>query len=188
MGTDRAMMLLGAVLGMILTPGMILFPASRMFRGLSVTARVESDWDPDASGDGGESIGLLQFNDVNADLLPWQGWRRSPLWSGYAAVRYIDRTVRGRAAWRLLAPDADGLAAWRSLWVQGRVQLTPSGADAFAPGVGPLSISTWAEYRPSVVWTALQYVILGVCVAAAPLVMLPYLGFGLLRILSRGAS
>jgi hypothetical protein len=188
MNTNRTAMLLGAVLGMVLTPGMVLFPLSRMVRGLTVTARVESDWDPDASGDAGESIGLLQFNDVNADLLPWDGWRTSPLWSGYAAVRYIDRTVRGRAAWRLLAPDADGLAAWRSLWVQGRVQLTPSGADAYPPGVGPLSLRSWAENRPAVFWTVGQYVILAACVAAAPLVMLPYLGFGLLRILSRGAA
>jgi hypothetical protein len=186
MAGQRSMLLLGAVLGMVVTPGMVLFPLSRMVRGLTVTARVESDWNPDASGDGGASIGLLQFNDVNADLVPWQGWRTSPLWSGYAAVRYIDRSVQGRDAWRLLAPDADGLAAWRSLWVQGRVQLVPNGADAYPPGVGPLSVATWAEHGPNILWTVGQYLALAVCVAAAPLVMLPYLGIGLVRILARG--
>jgi len=103
---------------MLTVPWMFAFPLGCMMRGLWMTAASESNFDGTALGDDGASVGILQFNVVNLELVRRQDWRLSSFWSGLAAVRYI-----GRQDWpellALLRPGDAGAVAWRSLWVSG---------------------------------------------------------------------
>lgn len=90
----------------------------RWFPWLVAGSWVESAWKTDAVGDGGTSLGILQYND-GAAVRP--GDRGSAFWSGFVASEYtITVAARGGVTsffalrWPLL-----GYLAWRWSWRSG---------------------------------------------------------------------
>jgi len=93
----------------------ILGPLGAVRRAWSV-AEQESGWNPDAAGDNGGSVGLLQFSNDKAD---WYGgdWRRSALLSGWAWGRYVSLF---EWAWIVrFAVPVYGYAYMRYAWTHG---------------------------------------------------------------------
>lgn len=162
------MLILGTILGLVASGWGWFVPWSRMVRGVVTTAMAESAFDPAAVGDNGASIGILQFNDVRADLLSRKDWRLSPFLSGYAVARYL-RATDARIA--VLRPGLDGLAAWRSAWVRG---------SALEPGdqrdVGAIALVTWEAVGGSYwYFTAVQVVAFGLALFFLPILAIPFL-------------
>jgi len=92
--TSAAMMVAGALVGWLVSPLLWLVAGPLRWSAIVLgTAKVESGFDKTAVGDGDASVGVLQFNQVNADLLSVAGWALSPWWSGYAAARYAQRRI-----------------------------------------------------------------------------------------------
>lgn len=158
------LMWLGALWGQLTVPGAAWFPTGRLMRALYATAWVESAMNPDAVGDAGASIGILQFNVVRVGLVSRDGWRKSAFWSGVGAVRYI-ALLDTADVWALLKPGLSGLAAWRSYWRAGSV--------------------VWSSYEPDVslaAWegagwwslTVVQYAGLVAGILTAPVVVVPF--------------
>jgi len=171
---DARWLILGTLIGFALSGWGLLYPWARAIRGVLTTGMAESAMDRSARGDAGASIGILQFNDVRADLLSRRGWRLSPFWSGYAVARYL-RATDSRVA--TLRPDMAGLAAWRATWVRGA---------PLAPGdtrdVGPIALIVWQNIGQRYAWvTVLQYAAM-----AAAIVLLPVLALPLLAIVAIG--
>jgi hypothetical protein len=165
----------GTLLGLIASGWGLLYPAGRAIRGVLATGFAESFLASDALGDAGASVGILQFNDVNKDLMKREGWRLSPFYSGFAVARYL---ASRDAVVATLRPGVDGLAAWRSAWVRGR---------ALEPGdhtdVGPLARLAWesigARYQAATIG---QYVALALLV-----VLMPPIAVVLLAVVTVGA-
>jgi len=89
---------------------------------LSATAAQESTFNPDAVGDAGRSVGILQFYDSTwADLELGDLDRRYKIgWQGWAAGKYVQTAILHDWTWlgRLLIPYYSG--GWsRILWVNG---------------------------------------------------------------------
>jgi hypothetical protein len=159
--------ILGALVGAIWSGWGWSYPWARLARGVLTTAVTESALAPDAVGDDGRSIGVLQFNDVRADLLDRKDWRLSPFWSGFAVAKYL-RITDGRIA--TLRPELDGAAAWRSLWVRGR---------ALEPGddrdLGPLARIVWREIGSRFWWlTAIQIGAFVLLIVLLPILAIPF--------------
>jgi hypothetical protein len=100
-----------------------------LLRGLWATAISESNLNAEAVGDGGDSVGLLQFRsavwtELGAGELPE---RLEPAAQGRAAVRYLGRAAR---PWALVAPMG-GLEAWRILWTRGVEMSAPPDLEAW---------------------------------------------------------
>jgi len=89
---------------------------------LQMTAAQESTYNPDAIGDDGRSVGMLQFYDST-----WEGLelgdlsrRNSIFWSSWAAGKYVQGALLHDFGWiwRLLVPYY-GAAYARVLWTNG---------------------------------------------------------------------
>lgn len=92
-------------------------------------AAQESGFNPDASGDAGASIGILQYNDAKADWYG-EGWRSSPFLSGFAFRKYwLDAPWPW--LWRIWLPGV-GVYWVRYAWVKGYAGDPPSLADVRA--------------------------------------------------------
>ena len=159
-------LVMGAIAGAVASGWGWSYPWGRLVRGVVMTGLVESALNADAIGDDGRSIGVLQFNEVRADLLTRRDWRRSPFWSGYAVARYL-RAVGARVATQ--RPGIQGLAAWRSAWIRGEV-LDPEDVR----DVGPMAILVWNEIGGRYWWiTALQIAAFVGLVLVLPVLAIP---------------
>lgn len=175
---DVRLAIVGAIVGAILSGWGLLYPWSRLAKGVYVTAAAESNFKRGAEGDAGASLGILQFNQVNADLLKQENWRADPWFSGYAVPRYWkDRVKRGDGVegWGTspliasLREGTPGLAAWRSAWVRGRVY-TPNDASY----VGTIAAQAWSDTGASFRWlTVVQVLLIAVAVVLAPPIVAP---------------
>jgi len=90
----------------------------RWFPWLVAGSWVESDWLANAIGDGGSSVGVLQYND-GAAVKPKD--RGSAFWSGFAAAEYtVTVAARGGvASFVALRWPIVGYLAWRWSWRSG---------------------------------------------------------------------
>jgi hypothetical protein len=150
-------MLVGALLALVVSPlqwwWLLFLP--RLIRGLWTTAIAESNLNAGAVGDGGDSVGVLQFRSAT-----WAGLgvgsledRTNPSVQGSAAVRYLRLA---KAPWRLVAPGRAGLASWRALWTIGpEGQAGPPSGEWERRYLAPdsLTVRSW-EAPPTVYYLA----------------------------------
>lgn len=120
--TVAAQLVVGGLVSWLLHPLVWILGPVKFVSILLATAAQESTYRADASGDGGRSIGALQFYDST-----WVGLglgdlerRKSVWWSSWGAAAYIaDAFVTDTGwIWRLLVPYYAGGYA-RLLWVNG---------------------------------------------------------------------
>lgn len=111
------------LLGYLVRPKLwILGPFGAVRRAWAQVAQ-ESGWNPDAAGDEGGSVGLLQFSSDKADWYA-DGWRSSPFVSGWAWGRYVNDAGM---AWILrFAIPVYGYAWMRYAWTHGAAGDPPS--------------------------------------------------------------
>jgi len=150
---DYALLLVGGLLGWLLHP--VLWLAAGPFRWLALltmTAAQESGYNRDAAGDGGDSVGMLQFNVKSWPTLTGRPLedRASPFWSGFYAARYVQLGLLTSWGWWKLALPIEGPAVMRWMWTHG---ISASAADDDAStmwstfrGEGH-SYSTWLVVR-----------------------------------------
>lgn len=131
------LVMLGATLGLVRYPLAILAggPLARAIRAFAHASQ-ESAFQVDAVGDGGSSIGVLQWNSGN-DTVP-QELRRSAFWSGWYQPAEVQRALLHSWRWWVLAVPVLGFGAERYLWTHGY-----SAASARAAWSGDAAGVTW---------------------------------------------
>ena len=119
-----ARMDMGALLGWMVTPVLWLVAGpARWVALVNTMAAQESGYNPDAVGDSGSSVGILQFYGTTwADLASVASKDpTSPCWSGFAAARYVRAGLWSSvSAWWMAVPVV-GVAAMRRYWTYGQV-------------------------------------------------------------------
>lgn len=129
-------MYLGALVGWLTHPIVWLplgFTPFRALHYLGVSARQESGWNKDASGDGGNSVGILQFNVKTWPALTGLDLeeRKNCFKAGYYAIVFIqDALLHDWMWWVQLRVPVYGIAALRWMWTHG-VSKAPSPAEAW---------------------------------------------------------
>lgn len=121
-----AAMLVGGFIGSVIHPATWLTGGPlRWMSLLMAMASQESGFNPEASGDGGRSIGILQFYDTTwAYLGMGDRSRTSGFWSGYAAAAYVQSALASDWRWLIIGVPFIGPTYARILWRYG--------SDAFA--------------------------------------------------------
>jgi len=120
--TVAGQLVVGGLVSWLLHPLVWIVGPIKFVAILLATAAQESTYNSEASGDGGRSIGALQFLDST-----WTGLdmgdldrRTSAWWSSWAAAKYIGGAFVDEPGWiwRILFPYFGGGYA-RLLWVNG---------------------------------------------------------------------
>lgn len=107
------------------------------------TAAQESGFDPQATGDEGRSVGILQFHDANEGIIYKTDNRRSPFWSGYLSAKYVQKAIIHDWRWLAIASPVIGMAWFRWLWTSG-----PSSEALVAGWTGNDTGETaWSRFR-----------------------------------------
>lgn len=156
---------LGGIAGYIVSPTLWLaFPGLLGWLvSLAITAAQESAYLADAEGDGGESLGVLQFYVPTREALGMtDAHALSPAWSGYYAARYVQGALLTDIRWWAIALPILGTPFLRFLWTHG-----PSSTMAKRAWVE--SIPAYADQPLAraavVIWTVTAVVLLGVVAA-----------------------
>jgi len=135
----------GALVGWLTHPTLwLIYSPARWLLYVGVTASQESGGVLTATGDGGASVGLLQFKDTTwTAILPDVPLekRLDPYWQGYAAGVYVQTALLTRWKWwPALAIPVWGMGAMRRLWrsgiasADGAFSWADTGAPAYAGG------------------------------------------------------
>lgn len=122
---DVAILHVAALVGWFTHP--LLWPVSYFnpflfLLAIGATASQESTYNRDAAGDGGDSVGMLQYNIATWPDLTGRdlGDRTSPWWSGYYAAAYVqDALLASWAWWPALMVPVFRIAAFRRMWTNG---------------------------------------------------------------------
>lgn len=171
---NALLLAIGVFVGWFLNPAA--WPAvGGPFRAIAIMlaqASRESGYAATASGDGGQSIGILQYNSatVDGDPLPVASgesdWRLSPFWSGFYACKYVAAAVVQQPRWilELAAPVVVSYGAWRHLWTHG---VTAASYASLVADRGAVLTRATAEERVQLsfyAWRALSLVVVVVVV------------------------
>lgn len=121
---------LGALLGYFLNPRiwLTLTGPFRWWSMISAMMAAESDYTADASGDEGQSLGVLQFGSMHlADFVGSSALssgegdpRLSPFKSGFYSAKYVSSTLSNSFDWYWkMATPVLGFSALRMMWTGG---------------------------------------------------------------------
>lgn len=117
-------LILGAIVGYATHPLVWLTGGPvRWIRRVAAMAAQESGYNPEAAGDGGGSVGILQWSEGTwSDVAGFPlSWRTSSFLSGYAAGGFWQSAILAHPSWIIkLWPPYYGYGAMRWGWTHGR--------------------------------------------------------------------
>ena len=166
------LMLAGGMVGWLLNPSIWLVAGPVRWCALLLTrAAQESGYSAGAAGDGGASVGILQFNVANIDTYGdgTSTWRSSPFRSGLAAAEYVsDALSASWSWWSAIRKPWSGVAAFGHLWTHGL-----SGYASLDTAAAEADAETWT-WPSAKLWTL-------VLVVPATVLLLGIVAFGAYR-------
>ena len=145
-------LVLGLLLGWLMNPILWLIASPpRWIAMVLARAAQESGYSASVGGDGGASVGILQFNVANIGVYGDEDaspdWRTSPYASGRAAADYVADALTTSWRWWILRVPVLGPVALGHLWTHGLSgygSLDEAGAEAAAEGRYGGAMRFWA--------------------------------------------